>query len=798
MKLLAIAIIAITPSLWPTAVLAADSQSLAIQKMNAMPLSFTKNLGQWDDRVLFRANAGGATMWFTKEGVTYQFTRRIPNGNIDDRRGTLRVPAGTRSVPLQGTPQLAVGDDQFGDTRDSIEQLVLTAKFVGANPNPAIIAEGQLKYKCNYFLGNDPSKWHTDVPNYEAIMLRDIYPGIDLKYSGDSAGQVAYEFITAPAADIAQIKVTYNGAEETSVDSDGKLILKTKWGNTVATIKTPSDGDLSGSASFSRLSKKTTGFEVEGVSQQAGGPKAGLIYSTYLGGSGDEDMGGDAKGGITVDAHGNAYVTGWTNSSDYPTRYPYQAYQGSYDVFVTKLYSSGSSLIYSTYIGGGGDEWGYDLSVDSDGGAYVSGYTTSSNFPTANPYQSAMQGGTYDAFVTKLSSSGTNLIYSTYLGGTGDDLGHGIMIDGSGNAYITGSTSSSNFPILNPYQATNQGYTNAFVTRLSGSGNNLVYSTYLGGEGYDEGLAIAVDGSGSTYVTGRTDSPNFPTMNPYQAINHGTHDVFVTKLSSSGSSLVYSTYLGGGGDEWGLSIVIDGSRCTYVVGTTSSNDFPVSSPYQAMNHGGEYGLDAFVTKLSISGNDLIYSTYLGGEGDDYGNCIAVNGSGNVFVAGFTASPDFPTQSPYQLTLHGWGDAYIVEFSNSGNGLIYGSYFGGGEADDGLDIALDGRDNAYLTGWTFSSNFPTLNPYQMHQDGSDAFVTKMDLAPVYICGNANTDATVDISDVVYLIAYIFSGGSAPNPVLAGDANCDSMVDISDVVYMIAYIFSGGAAPCAACK
>ena len=195
------------------------NSSTAIQKMDQMPLSFTKNMGQWDDRVLFRANAGGATMWFTKEGVTYQFTRRV------DTRSD--------AVPTLGLDSRLRGNDKGGGNSietDSIEQLVLTAKFIGANPNPEVVVEGQMVYKCNYFIGNDPTKWHTDVPNYEAITLKDIYPGIDLKYSGDGNGQAVYEFIATPGADIAQIRVEYEGAEETSLDADGRLTLRTKWG----------------------------------------------------------------------------------------------------------------------------------------------------------------------------------------------------------------------------------------------------------------------------------------------------------------------------------------------------------------------------------------------------------------------------------------------------------------------------------------------------------------------------------------------------------------------------------------
>jgi hypothetical protein len=701
--------------LLPAVATTTSSISPTIQKMNQMPLSFTKNTGQWDERVLFRANAGGATMWFTKEGVTYQFTRRIDSGNLDDRRGTLHVPAGTRSVPLQENLDSRLRGNDIGSgkdmEKDSVEQLVLTAKFIGANPNPEVVGEGQMEYKCNYFIGNEPSKWRTDVPNYEAITLKDIYPGIDLKYSGDGSGQAAYEFIVAPSADVNQIKVAYEGAEETSIDADGRMIVQTKWGNMVAAIKTPANVVLSGVGSFSQLSEKTIGFEAGGSNRPTLGTSSfGLVYSTYLGGGGD-----DQGYGIAVDASSNAYVTGHTGSSNFPTLNPYLTYEGSYDVFVTKLSSSGNSLIYSTYLGGAGGDNGYTIAVDASGCAYVTGSTSSSDFPTQNAYDESYDGSS-DVFVTKLSSSGSSLVYSTYLGGRYGDEGYGIAVDHSGNAYVTGQTSSSNFPTLNPYQ-TYQGMLDVFVVKLSSSGSSLIYSTYLGGSGLDYSTnygtgGIAVDDSGIAYVTGHTSSSNFPIQDPYDASYNGGDsygDVFVTKLSSSGNSLVYSTYLGGGSDDWGCGIAVDGSDNAYVTGCTSSSDFPIQNPFQ-QTYGGGYD-DAFVTKFSAAGA-LVYSTFLGGEESDDGCGVAVDSNGCAYVTGEIGSSDF-----------NW-DAYVAKLYSSGSSLVYITLLRGREDDCGQGVAVDHSGNTYVTGWTRSSNFPTLNPYQTYQGGLDVFVTKL--------------------------------------------------------------------------
>jgi hypothetical protein len=280
----------------------------------------------------------------------------------------------------------------------------------------------------------------------------------------------------------------------------------------------------------------------------------------------------------------------------FPRKDPYQgANVGGYDAFITKLDSSGSALIYSTYLGGSGTDYGYGIAVDASGNAYVTGITVSDDFPTKNPYQATRSGFSCDVFITKLDSSGSALAYSTYLGGSGEDEGYGIAVDGSGNAYVTGETRSNDFPTQNPYQGTRAGSIDAFITKVSLSGTALTYSTYLGGSGNDNGRGIAVDASGNAYVTGKTYSDNFPTQDPYQATRGGfNYTVFITKLDSSGSALAYSTYLGGSGEDNGYGIAVDGSGNAYVTGYTSSDNFPTQNPYQ-----GAYGgnRDAFVAKL---------------------------------------------------------------------------------------------------------------------------------------------------------------------------------------------------------
>jgi hypothetical protein len=434
-----------------------------------------------------------------------------------------------------------------------------------------------------------------------------------------------------------------------------------------------------------------------------------------------------------VDAAGCAYVVGTTISSDFPTENPYQdTIAGEYyDVFVSKLSAAGDSLLYSTYLGGSSWNNGIGIAVDAAGCAYITGDTLSSDFPTQDPYQAA-KGGEWDGFVTKLSAAGDSLIYSTYLGGSTLDSGFDIAVDTAGCAYITGRTNSIDFPTENPYQAAYVGgvggYNDAFVTKLSAAGDTLVYSTYLGGNGSEHGYGIAVDSAGFAYVAGWTDAADFPTEHPYQAARAGNSDAFVTKLSAAGDSLIYSTYLGGGAPGFGADhasgIAVDAAGCAYITGITDSISFPTENPYQG-TFGGDN--DAFITKLSAAGDSLIYSTYLGGSHHDEGRGIAVDTLGCAYVTGDTASSDFPTQNPYQAVYGGgYGDTFVARVSPVGSSLIYSTYLGGSDIDNGLGVAVDAASGAYVTGRTYSTDFPTENPYQEAFAGGngDAYVAKL--------------------------------------------------------------------------
>ena len=426
-------------------------------------------------------------------------------------------------------------------------------KLEGANPSPAIDGMEQLPGIVNYFIGNDPAKWHTTIPTYAKVQYQDAYPGIALAYYGNQ-GRLEYDFIVAPGADPNQIKLAFEGASDITVADSGDLVLTTALGDVrmqkPIVYQLEPDGHKtlvagqyivashSVSLQASRTTRYSVGFQL--ASYDHAKPVVidpVLLYSTYLGGSGDDRRGY----AIAVDAAGSAYVTGQTQSTNFPTANPVQATNGgAADAFVTKLSAAGSHLLYSTYLGGSNDDLGYGIAVDAAGSAYVTGNTQSTNFPTANPLQATHGGGNYDAFVTKLSAAGSSLLYSTYLGGSSVEEGYGIAVDAAGSAYVTGDTQSTNFPTVNPGQATFGGggqLGDAFVTKLSAAGSNLLYSTYLGGSDDDKGpRALPWTRPGSAYVTGFTRIDELPDGQSAPGHERGrTYDAFVTKLSAAGS-----------------------------------------------------------------------------------------------------------------------------------------------------------------------------------------------------------------------------------------------------------------------
>jgi len=669
----------------------------AVEKHYAnLPLAFIENVGQTDEKVAYYLKGKQGTIYFTREGITYDLIS-------------------VATSPSKGTDFQKI---EKGLAKTS--RLSFTIKPEGARKGVKLTGTEAFPGRVNCLTGKDPRSWRTSIPAYRSILYEDLYRNIDLKVYGTSS-QMEYDFIVHPGADPNDIRLACQGTEGLELDNDGNLVVKTRFGelkHLKPAIYQEIDGKRCSVAGSFRVAKNTFAFDVKEYDTNYPliiDPLT-LAYSTYLGGSST-----DGGYGIAVDGSGNAYVTGATFSSNFPVQNAYQeSVAGSNDVFVTKLSADGSSLVYSTYLGGSDNEYGYGIAVDGSGSAYVTGLTYSDDFPVQNPFQGNFA-GTRDGFVSKLSPDGRSLTYSTYLGGDAYEIGYGIAVDSTGSAYVTGETDSSNFPVQNPFQERNPNFpTDAFVTKLSPNGRLLSYSTYLGGDSYDVGYGIAVDGSGNAYVTGETSSNNFPVQNPFQRNRVQYYDVFVTKLhydaASQALSLAYSTYLGGSDYDGGYGIAVDAGGNAYVTGQAESEDFPVWNPFQ-QNHGGggtvgHHG-DAFITKVNSDGSSLAYSSYLGGSGDDWANGVAVDASGDAHVTGRAGSTDFPVKDAWQQENGGgaW-DMFVTKVHYDAvthiTSLAYSTYLGGSDIDEGQGIAVDSSGNAYAVGHI----------------GGDAFIAKL--------------------------------------------------------------------------
>jgi RHS repeat-associated protein len=692
-----------------------------------LPLSFVPNRGQTDGTVRFLTQALGGTIFFTSSEVVLS----LPG-----------VQPGTRTSPtstLAGTAQPSEPTSGPADARarTTTPPVIVRFQFQGANSQPVIQGTDPLPGTANYFLGHDPQAWKTKLPTYAGMSYQALYPGIDLRYDGQT-GSLKGTYTIAPQADPARIRWRYAGATDLQVASDGSLLV-TLAGHQAAGASAPTltetvpvawqeiDGQrIPVSVRYTIEPDRSVRFALGSYD-----PSHALIIdptltsSTYLGG-GERDW----AEAVAVDAGGNLYLTGFTEKSSFPTSNPVQpGGEGLRDVFVAKFDPTGRTLLYSTYLGGDTDDQGMDLVVDATGTVYVTGMTTSGNFPTAQPLQSTVGGGTCgsgrcpDAFVAKLDPSGSTLLYSTYLGGAGSDASQAIAIDSAGNMYLTGQTDAP-FPLAQPIQ--NQPLLrDAFVTKIAAAGNALVYSTYLGGQMHDAGFGIAVDGAGNAYITGETGGSDFYLLNALQpAYGGGATDAFVTKLSPSGQG-VYSSYLGGTGRDSGRDLAIDAGGNAYLAGATASSNFPTTSGAYQTTIGGAGWDDAFVSKLAAAGNTLVYSTYLGGNSTDQAYTLAVNAAGEVYVAGSTSSTSFPTANPIQASYSLNEDAFVTKLSAQGGSLLYSTYLGGSGWDMGNGIALVGSDHIALAGYTESPNFPTVAPFQHTIVGAgDAFLVRI--------------------------------------------------------------------------
>ncbi|MBZ5572334.1 MAG: SBBP repeat-containing protein [Acidobacteriia bacterium] len=718
-----------------------------------LPLIFERNQGQSDARVKFLARGGGYSLFLTADEAVLAL-----------RQSALSTRHSANSVS------------------------VLRMGLANASRQPDIVGDNELPGKSNYFIGNDPAKWHRDVSQFARVRYRNVYPGIDLVYHGNQ-GRLEYDFEVAPGGDPQQVALRFLGTDSLTVDSDGNLVLGLKHGRmrfqSPRVYQELGDQERAVPGRFELRGSHEVGFALGAYDRS----RALIIdpiltYSTYFGGSGDEAcsviLGTPVSGcpAVTVDTALNAYIAGITSSADFPLAgTPYQStLRGAANIFVAKFNGAANTLIFSTYLGGDGTDYTAGVTVDPGFNVFVAGTTNSTNFPTSSSaFQTAALNTNNHVFVSQLDPAGHTLLYSTYLSGDGTDTASGIALGPDGNAYVTGTTTSTEvetgFPsTLGAYQTSPRAANQFFLTKLNPtlSGvDSVPYSTYFGGStpstGQTVGGGIAVDNNSNAYITGGTDFTNLPVLNAFQGASNGGLDAFVAKISPgavTGTQLIYSTYIGGSGDDIGHGIAVDTSSNVYVTGSTISTNFPAAGTgvFQS-NSGG--GTDAFLAKFGTpctgtgctnTNVPLNYSTYLGGSGDDVGLAIALDNTGSptnnnqgARITGWTSSTDFPSvNNPVQSGfggVPGVTDAFVARIDTTATTQTapghYSTYLGGSGDDYGTSIASDTQGASYVAGETTSSDLLTKAPpqtysYQQSLNGSsDAFLSK--LGPVLSFG-----------------------------------------------------------------
>jgi Beta-propeller repeat len=609
----------------------------------------------------------------------------------------------------------------------------VTVRFAGANRNrkPELVAQEPLGARANYLRGSDPRKWQTDLPMYREIVYKDLWPGIRLAYS-TAENRLKAEYSVEPGAAVDNIRLRFQG--QVQILGNGALRVESDGGNVVedppVLFQMIGGTRRAVAGNFRRFEDGTIGFSAGDYNHsEVLIIDPAILFSGYFGGSSQTNI-----TSVAFDLYNNVVVAGWTSSTDLPAAGAKLRNSGGVDAFVASFVPNGGGLAWCTYLGGSGDDRAFGLAIDGARNPYVTGWTSSSNFPTVGPFQARLA-GTRDAFVTKLSTAGNAIVYSTYLGGNSVDTGNAISVDSSGSAVVIGDTLSTNLPAsIGAFQSRNDGGQDVFVAKLSATGKTLAFLTYLGGTATDHGSTVRLDGSNNVYAGGYTWSTNFPTVSPYQSATGGGEDGFISKLSADGRVLLFSTYLGGAGGSAGLpesvnGLFVDLFGNVVVAGTTSSANFPVTSAAFQPTFGG--ATDGFISKFTPQGL-LMYSTFMGGALNDGINGIALDYHGDAYVTGFTASQDFPVSQPVQSSGKGLSTAFMVKLRNDLSSLIFGTYLGGSGADTGNAIAVDVQTSMIVAGQTSSPDFPSIgNLGRALPSSLSSFLTK--IAPNFTIG-----------------------------------------------------------------
>ena len=671
--------------------------------------------------------------------------------------------------------------------------------------------ENLLPGVSNYFLGDDPRAWRTGVPHYERVRYENVYPGVDLVYYSVE-GKLEYDFLLAPGTDPSRIRMSYEGADSVHVDAEGNLRVAVDGGELVhhrpVSYQVVDGARRSVESAFRILhiaGKAIVGFELGGYD-----PRLALTidpvlsYATYLGGVDDNDE----METLAVDSAGALFVAGQTNSIDFPVTpgvvQPAHTGFGQFDAFVAKLNPAGTAFEYVTYLGGSQSELAHMLRVDSAGNAYLAGETASGNFPTSVGAAQTGNAGAQDIFVAKLNPTGTALLYSTYLGGTGGEpessrLG-GLAIDPSGDVILYGDTNSIDFPTSPGAPQTTRGNPNAlqfdqdaFLTRINATGTAFVFSTYLGGSGFEEmgdptqeHTLLVVDGAGTAWIAGTTESSDFPTSAGAfdSTFGGGLNDGFVAHIDTNAASILYSTYIGGSGDDMSKSLDTDSSGNAYLAVETTSSNFPTTPGAADTTYAG--GGDIGVIKLNAAGSALVYGTLLGDGVADNPQVLRVDAAGRAYVAGETRSTIIATPGAADTTFNGgsW-DGFIARLNAAGSAFDYVTYAGGGDDDSLLFLEIDAAGSAYalledLEGDAFVT--PGARPHAGDYD--DYFVKVNPAGTAFLdasyLGGADSDyataMTIDSQENVYFAGITTSSNypttaGSPQPVKAGAAGAD---------------------------
>jgi hypothetical protein len=714
--------------------------SVASHALNGLPLYFEPS------------SQVGNPVAFSARGRNYQFL----------------LGPGTAEIRLART---RAGGDTAPNPREAVarsfkpEIHAVRMHLVGANPFADISGQRPVSAKVNYLTGADESAWRSNVPVYEQVCVRSVYPGIDLVYYGNQQ-RLEYDFNVGPGVDPQQILIRFEGADALTVNEAGELVVELGGEKLIQhrpiIYQEIGDERKAISGGYVVVGKYCVGFNVGRHRQDL--PLVidpVLAYSSYFGGTS-----GDIGLTIKLDAAGAIYIGGETLSHQFPFTIPTNAFQRTFkggsvdgDGFVAKFDASGSNLVYFTYLGGKSDDGVLDLAVDAQGNVYVTGLTSSTNFPTKNALYRKIHGtadpniGAYptDGFVSKLNPDGSGLVFSTYFGGDGADLCAGIAVDPAGNVYVTGYTHSLNFPTFHPYYRGTKlaGGNDGFVAKFGSAGTNLIYSTYLGGSQNDEGQGVAADAEGCAYVTGYTGSFNFPLTNSYQLLNgYSTsttyYDAFLAKFAPDGSVL-YATPFGGYGNDYGYRIVLDSRTNALLTGIAQAHDFPntvtnlAALPYPTNSYSrgflASFGSRSFL--LPVTNDSVVtlqtnfypalnFSAVFGGAyGDSSGWDLAVDSFDDVFVTGVTTAKSFVSYNAsgfLSATNSGRKDAFVIAFQANASSLLYSAMLGGAADDQGYGIAVNPGGEAFILGRSLSANFPTVNALQTNRQGSsDCFL-----------------------------------------------------------------------------